>query len=168
MQFLDEADLLADRLAILKAPGELCAEGTPVALKKKMGTGFLVRVTFSEKPPAEQEPKSSLLLSSMRTVCSEASLKSGSTVVHGRAIYELNTKSPVQAEQMLLLLERKKASGQIVDYSIHNSSLEDVFQSLITAKDVLQESTQGGTLSSRGEESYYRVPKSLILQTGRN
>ena len=37
--FLDEADLLTDKMAILDAPGKLVAEGTPVALKHKSNFG---------------------------------------------------------------------------------------------------------------------------------
>jgi ABC-type multidrug transport system ATPase subunit len=44
--FLDEADLLADNIAILAAPGKLVAEGTPVALKSNLGQGYSVQVMF--------------------------------------------------------------------------------------------------------------------------
>ena len=37
IQFLDEADLLADHIAILAAPGKLIASGSPVSLKRDLG-----------------------------------------------------------------------------------------------------------------------------------
>ena len=45
-QFLDEADLLADEIAILAAPGKLVAHGPPVALKQTLGEGYAIHATF--------------------------------------------------------------------------------------------------------------------------
>ena len=47
LQFLDEADLLADNIAVLAAPGKLVANGTPVTLKTSLGEGYSVQVKFS-------------------------------------------------------------------------------------------------------------------------
>ncbi|KAL7420361.1 hypothetical protein Q5752_005331 [Cryptotrichosporon argae] len=40
--FLDEADYLADHVAILKQPGQLLALDSPVALKHKLGKGYTI------------------------------------------------------------------------------------------------------------------------------
>ena len=48
-QFLDEADLLADHIAILAAPGKVIASGTSVALKRDLGECYLIEVTFSSR-----------------------------------------------------------------------------------------------------------------------
>ena len=55
-QFLDEADLLADTIAVLAAPGKLVAHGTPVSLKSSLGEGYTVNVSFNVHP---QEKSSS-------------------------------------------------------------------------------------------------------------
>lgn len=43
---MDEADLLGDRVAIMKA-GTLCCVGTPFSLKKEYGKNFLLFFFFS-------------------------------------------------------------------------------------------------------------------------
>src|SRR4030088_2098311 len=53
-QFLDEADLLADQIVILDAPGKLVAQGTPVALKRELGKGYSLQVTFDAALDAEK------------------------------------------------------------------------------------------------------------------
>ena len=47
IQFLDEADLLADHIPILAAPGEVLAEGSRVALKCDLGEGYSVQISFA-------------------------------------------------------------------------------------------------------------------------
>jgi len=47
IQFLDEADLLADHIPILAAPGEVLAEGSRVALKCDLGEGYSVQISFT-------------------------------------------------------------------------------------------------------------------------
>ena len=68
-QFLDEADLLADTIAVLAAPGKLVAHGTPVSLKSSLGEGYTVNVSFNVHP---QEKSSSAhqgeLLGRIRTL----------------------------------------------------------------------------------------------------
>jgi ABC-2 type transport system ATP-binding protein len=56
-QYLEEADALADRVAVLAA-GRVIAEGTPGELKATVGTGTL-RVRVAE--PAEREPVAAVL-----------------------------------------------------------------------------------------------------------
>ena len=52
--FLDEADLLADHIAILAAPGKLVASGSPVALKTNLGQGYNIQVTFDSVKLSER------------------------------------------------------------------------------------------------------------------
>lgn len=47
IQFLDEANLLAEHIAILAAPGKVLVEGSPVALKHDLGKGYFMRVSFT-------------------------------------------------------------------------------------------------------------------------
>lgn len=140
-QFLDEADLLADRVAILRAPGELCAQGTPVALKNDLGAGFHIRVTLSKDHQHDWQKLANSLLDSLRSKCQDTSLRSMASIVHGRVEYDLNTSLSEQTELALSLLETEKAKGTIADYSVHNSSLDDVFQSLMTQEDVSEKAS---------------------------
>ncbi|CAA7265338.1 unnamed protein product [Cyclocybe aegerita] len=45
--FLDEADFLADQIAVLAAPGKLIVADTPVRLKSTMGEGYSVAIKFT-------------------------------------------------------------------------------------------------------------------------
>jgi ATP-binding cassette subfamily A (ABC1) protein 3 len=121
--FLDEADLLADDIAILAAPGKLVAEGTPVALKLDLGQGYSVQVTFdfsnfSEKdfphPPSE-------ILHRIRQVSPHCSMSLSSP---GQASYHLRSKDPVVVTKILQLLD-------IASYDVLGTSIEDIFLDLM-------------------------------------
>ena len=55
MQFLDEADLLGDHVAILAPPGKLVASDHPVALKARLGGGYSVHVSFTSAIDEEKD-----------------------------------------------------------------------------------------------------------------
>ncbi|KAG2043689.1 hypothetical protein BDR03DRAFT_978110 [Suillus americanus] len=71
--FLDEADLLADKIAILAAPGKLVAEGTPVALKSNLEQGYSVQVMFDSPDLAEKNLPTETL-DRIRQICPQCSI----------------------------------------------------------------------------------------------
>jgi ATP-binding cassette subfamily A (ABC1) protein 3 len=128
--FLDEADLLADDIAILAAPGKLVAEGTPVALKLDLGQGYSVQVTFdfsdfSEKdfphPPSE-------ILHRIRQVSPYCSMSLSSP---GQASYHLKSKDPVVVTKVLQLLDNEREALRVASYDVLGTSIEDIFLDLM-------------------------------------
>ncbi|KAG8699081.1 hypothetical protein FRC09_006845 [Ceratobasidium sp. 395] len=126
--FLDEADLLADEIAILAAPGKLLAQGSPVLLKSQLGEGYSVHVTRTKSAP----------LSSHHSIFS---------VIQAHAplagpddepeTYVLNTKDPSVVGQVLDALEAQKEELGIASYDVKGTTMETVFLKLLGAEDVV-------------------------------
>ena len=131
LQFLDEADLLADEIAVLAAPGKLVAHGSPVHLKSTLGEGYTVEVSFSsfgedEKwgtfvPPGE-------LMTRIRTLAPNTYVSSSGP---GHAAYHLKCKDSLTVRDVLQLVESVKGQFNIADYSVVATSIEDIFLGLM-------------------------------------
>ncbi|KAG1725891.1 uncharacterized protein EDB91DRAFT_1086964 [Suillus paluster] len=117
--FLDEADLLADNIAILAAPGKLVAEGTPVALKSNLGQGYSIQ----DFPKAPSET-----LDHIRQVCPRCSM---SLSAQNQASYHLKSKDSVVVEKVLQLLDKERKTLCIVSYDVLGTSIEDIFLDLM-------------------------------------
>lgn len=119
--YLDEADLLADHIAIL-SKGTLRAEGTSVGLKAKLGTGYRVSVHHDlGSAPAPEIEGVTRSVSVDRTTYSTPNC-----AVTGRLIDELESKS-------------------IHNYQVSGPTIEDVFLQL--AEEVALEEKSHGDLS---------------------
>jgi ATP-binding cassette, subfamily A (ABC1), member 3 len=119
---------LADKIAVLAAPGKLVAEGSPVALKSTLGQGYSVQVFFAESlkkewlgPPAE-------LIDRIRAIAPHASISSIST---HQASYHLKTKDSVTVEKVLQLLDDEKNTFHVASYDVLGTSIEDIFLGLM-------------------------------------
>ncbi|KAL2671475.1 hypothetical protein Neosp_014065 [[Neocosmospora] mangrovei] len=101
--FLDEADLLADRLAIL-SHGSLKASGTSVELKQTLGLGYRIHVYH---PPGSTEHQ-----------------------VYGDELHTKQNEEIVylsgSSENTCRLLRRLEADG-VTEYQVDGPTLEDVF-----------------------------------------
>ncbi|PGG98562.1 hypothetical protein GX51_06759 [Blastomyces parvus] len=101
--FLDEADLLADRIAIL-AHGSLKAEGTSVELKQRLGTGY--RVHLYSMPGVVQPP------------------------VYGDVLHANHEQGtvyyPGTSADTLMLLRRLEGDG-VKEYQVNGPTIEDAF-----------------------------------------
>ncbi|KAG9313874.1 P-loop containing nucleoside triphosphate hydrolase protein [Chiua virens] len=106
--FLDEADLLADHIAILAAPGKLVAEGSPVALKTNLGHGYSVQVTFDTKDGDEKDPANTSL--------------------------EVLDQHPIAVEKVLQLLDNEAGEYDIVSVDVLGTSIEDIFLDLMESE----------------------------------
>lgn len=128
--FLDEADLLADHIAILAAPGKLVAEGSPVALKTNLGQGYTIQVTFESNDLGEKDPASSSLevLDHVREVAPHCTL-SHSSPTH--AAYHLMSKDSVVVEKVLQLLDSEAGNYHIASVDVLGTSIEDIFLNLM-------------------------------------
>ncbi|PIL31191.1 ATP-binding cassette transporter [Ganoderma sinense ZZ0214-1] len=127
--FLDEADLLADEIAVLAAPGRLVAHGSPVKLKSTLGEGYTMKVTYqvlSENILAA----SSGLLKAIRSIAPDAY-----TSVAGPAevSFHLKTSDPEIVRQVLQIVEKEKSRYRIASYAVSATSIEDIFLDLMQA-----------------------------------
>jgi len=116
-QYLEEADQLADRIAVLDG-GRIVAEGTPDELKRLVPGGH-IRLRFADA--AALDTAAPLFDGSTRD---DAGL--ALTVQTGGAIGELRA-----------VLDRLDAAGAVVDdLSIHTPDLDDVFFALTGSKGI--------------------------------
>src|SRR6202042_240659 len=110
-QYLDEADQLADRIAVLDQ-GRLVAEGTPGELKRQV-PGSHVRLRFADG----------------------AMLDAAARVMHGSTVDEaaltLRVPSDGGMRSLRALLDRlDEHSIDVEEFSVHTPDLDDVFLSL--------------------------------------
>lgn len=145
MQFLDEADLLADDIAILAAPGKLVANGSPVSLKFNLGEGYTVHVTFEGvKSDEKADLASSLngLLESIRGLAPSAYTSSPSPT---QISYHLRTKDAQTVRRILQLLDQESITYGIISYDIQGTTMEDIFLKLMNKDSESQLSSSSGT-----------------------
>jgi ABC-2 type transport system ATP-binding protein len=114
-QHLDEADQLADRIAVIDG-GKIIAEGTPGQLKNSVGTGVL-RVRVREP---EERPEAKRILSRALGVAVEE--PSDPVALLARV------SEPGRAPGALAELPR--AGIAVADFSLGQPSLEEVFLAL--------------------------------------
>ncbi|KAI0370085.1 P-loop containing nucleoside triphosphate hydrolase protein [Pilatotrama ljubarskyi] len=129
--FLDEADLLADTIAVLAAPGKLVAHGTPVALKSTLGEGYTVNVSF--RPDETSAEKSTLghqteLLDRIRTI---APLTYTSSSAPNEVSYHLKLKDAAVVQEVLALVDDNRDAYGVASYAVMGTSIEDIFLGLM-------------------------------------
>jgi ABC-2 type transport system ATP-binding protein len=107
-QYLDEADQLADRIAVLDQ-GRIVAEGTPAELKSRMPGGHL-RLQFAD----------------LRVLRSAARLVPAGAVVPDQLTLHVPADGTVDALRNLLN-QLHEAALDVEQLSIHNPDLDDVF-----------------------------------------
>ncbi|XP_053674249.1 phospholipid-transporting ATPase ABCA3-like [Anopheles nili] len=137
--FMDEADVLGDRIAVL-CDGELRAVGTPFFLKKRFGTGY--RLVCVKRPTCQPDVITELLRQYLPDVAIESDVETELCIrlhEHHRAMFQ-----PALEE-----LERSIERCGISSYGIAFSTLEEVFMRLAnedTEKDELQPSVNDGSM----------------------
>src|ERR687895_1062414 len=114
-QYLDEADQLADRIAVIDH-GKVIAEGTPGELKASVGSGALhVRLRAPE-----QRPEAELVLS--QTLGISVHLESDPAALSARV------SDPERVTHALAELSRSGVS--LIDFALGQPSLDEVFLAL--------------------------------------
>lgn len=159
---MDEADLLADHIAILAAPGKLVAYGSPVALKRDLGEGYTVQVTFGLQVDGEKggvSPRSELL-ETIRAIAPQAHYSGPSPQ---QICYHLKTRNAIVVGNVLQLLDKEKAMYGITSYDVLGTSIEDIFLTLM-AKDEAQDVIQ---LEDTSKSEKSEVPAEMNLTNGR-
>ncbi|KAG9125344.1 hypothetical protein FRC07_008009 [Ceratobasidium sp. 392] len=124
--FLDEADLLADEIAILAAPGKLLAQGSPVSLKSQLGDGYTVHVTRTDSAPL------SLHHPVLSTIQAHAPLAAPDDEPNA---YILHSKDAQVVGEVLDTLEERKEELGIASYDVKGTTLETVFLKLLGTED---------------------------------
>jgi ATP-binding cassette subfamily A (ABC1) protein 3 len=143
VQFLDEADLLGDRVAVLAAPGKLLAEGPPVSLKSSLGEGYRIVVQSGQdlQPDAEQ----SVTTATHEDLLSIIQQHAPKTLITSLSIssitFALKTKDPNIVKEILVGLENEQKNGRIGGYEVNSTSLEDIFLDLMGKDRELHESS---------------------------
>ncbi len=127
-QYLDEADELADRMAVLD-DGRIVAEGTPEELKRLVPGGH-IRLRFADAPALDAAAR--LLGESARDEDALA----------------LTVPSDGGVDALRTVLDRlAKAHLEVDDLSIHTPDLDDVFFALTGKKDAT------GSVETKGNQS---------------
>ena len=130
-QFLDEADLLADNIAVLAAPGKLVACGSPVHLKSTLGEGYTVDIHFNVISRQEKDDNSTdsvELLERIRTLAPSTYVSSSAP---NHTAYHLKLKDPAAVRDVLQMVEDEKEQYNIATYSVLGTSIEDIFLNLM-------------------------------------
>lgn len=117
--FMDEADILGDRIAIM-AQGRIAAAGTPMFLKEQYGVGYLLSMVMMQQGSGQADAILSLVKAHVP-----------SAVVGTCVGAELSIRLPLDASPrfpaMLSALEGKMQALGIRSYGVTVSSVEDVF-----------------------------------------
>ncbi|KAJ7606783.1 hypothetical protein FB45DRAFT_847352 [Roridomyces roridus] len=164
--FLDEADLIADNIAILAAPGKLVALGSPVKLKRDLGEGYTVQVTL---PPSESPEKlgpPAELLQHIRTLAPQTHISLASP---HQPLYHLKSKDTEVVNRVLQMLEADMNKYNIVSYDVLGTSIEDIFLDLMQKDEMTKGITAGVEEEKSITPSSVSVdePNALNLATGR-
>lgn len=134
--FLDEADYLGDRVAVLQQPGKLLAYDTPVGLKTRPGAGFTVTVESAQADMA----------SIVRQLQDQTGVPFTYRVVQNGVLI-LDTGS-TDARDVQALAEALRSMPQDLQFQVGSTSLEDVFLELNTEKELSRPTTTVGDSSS--------------------
>lgn len=127
-QFLDEADLLADNIAILAAPGKLVASGSPVALKRDLGEGYTIQAVVRDAADVNAEN----ILEQVQSIAPSATMSmNGEAQVH----FHLRTKDNTKAQRVLELFESLVDQSLIISFDILGTTIEDIFLNLMDKND---------------------------------
>lgn len=131
---MDEADLLADHIAILAAPGKLVASGSPVALKRSLGEGYSIVTNFKHATSDSKASVSSReeLLARIQDIAPNVTATASS--LH-QVSYALKTKEDAIVQKVLHLFDSKKEKYDIQSYDILGTTIEDIFLDLMNKND---------------------------------
>uniref|UniRef100_A0A182PQD2 ABC transporter domain-containing protein n=1 Tax=Anopheles epiroticus TaxID=199890 RepID=A0A182PQD2_9DIPT len=139
--FMDEADVLGDRIAIM-CDGELRAVGTPFYLKKRFGAGY--RLVCVKRPNCKPEVVTNLLRRHVPDVVIESDIGTELSL-------RLHEQHRSKFQPALKELEQNVDQCGISSYGIALSTLEEVFMRLgsdTVNDEEYQQQTSNGTTSN--------------------
>ncbi|KAF9353916.1 ATP-binding cassette sub- A member 1 [Mortierella sp. AD094] len=123
---MEEADALGDKVAIMVS-GHLKAIGNTTRLKNKFGNGYRVEIALGGSVSSQKELEREMA-DAARSVMPESVLldQSGGVMVFGIPMQAINRMADLTAT-----LEKFQAQGKIKNWGIAQTSLEEVFLSLV-------------------------------------
>ncbi|KRW99021.1 P-loop containing nucleoside triphosphate hydrolase [Pseudocohnilembus persalinus] len=116
--FMDEADFLGDRIAII-GNGKLLCMGSPVFLKNKFGTGYNLCI-IKEDNMVESGP----IIGIVKQIIPEAKILSQ---VSAELQFQLSMNELPKFENLFTTLDENKQQLKIANYGISITSMEEVF-----------------------------------------
>jgi ABC-type multidrug transport system ATPase subunit len=140
--FMDEADVLADRIAIM-AHGKVRCAGTPLFLKQAYGVGYLL-VAAMEKSVATSESEAKKKQKEIETVLKSHIVNVGEVTIVGS---ELSARLPFDAPNLSTLfaeLEQKSTFLGITSFNVSVTTSEAIFLKVAKEADA-EKSASGGT-----------------------
>ncbi|XP_063703387.1 phospholipid-transporting ATPase ABCA1-like [Culicoides brevitarsis] len=150
--FMDEADILGDRIAIMNE-GALKAVGSPFYLKKRYGTGYRLVIA---KNKACETPKVTQLLQKYVT---DIEVK---TDIGSELSYQLYTKDSAIFKDMLKDLEENSEELKLNSYGISMATLEEVFMSIGTDEQKNGTAENGNGHIPNGHATVVDIEKKLV------
>jgi len=138
--FMDEADLLGDRIGIM-AKGQLVCMGTSLFLKSKYGVGYTFVVTMEENEPVSKKAVENVIVSNCGDKVS----------VLNNIGREMFFRIPMSASKsfpsMFRELESRKDEYKVQNYTVSATTLEEVFLKVGNEEDIIpgqKLGTEGG------------------------
>ncbi|KAH9930397.1 P-loop containing nucleoside triphosphate hydrolase protein [Epithele typhae] len=163
--FLDEADLLADDIAVLATPGKLVAHGTSISLKSTRGEGYKLRINFNAETVKTGIPESDVLQFVQRTAPAAYVTTTGPR----ERAFHLKTTDLHVVKQVLEDVDKEKARMQISSYSVSAASIEDIFLELMDAEDKnedLENTSKDNIVEAGGSAEHDGAHEGVELTTG--
>ncbi|XP_058536329.1 ATP-binding cassette sub-family A member 17-like isoform X1 [Ochotona princeps] len=152
--FMDEADLLGDRIAIM-AKGELQCCGSPLFLKQKYGSGYYI--TLLKTPQCNTEALSHLIYHHIPNAVLESS--AGEEI-----IFILPKESMHRFESLFNSLELQQTELGIASFGASVTTMEEVFIRVCTLADSTINALSSKRSSLRPHPMTSRVPVDRIKQ----
>ncbi len=119
----------------MAAPGKVVASGSPVALKRDLGEGYSVQVTFGSLSLGLDEGRlygysssSYDLLHGIRVIAPDTYVTKPSPTV---SVYHLKTRDSRIVGEVLHMLEQEEQQDRIQSYDILATTIEDIFLDLM-------------------------------------
>mmetsp|Transcript_142195 Transcript_142195/g.246108 ORF Transcript_142195/g.246108 Transcript_142195/m.246108 type:complete len:1392 (+) Transcript_142195:71-4246(+) len=131
--YLEEADLLADRKAVL-AKGKVKAIGTSKELKTQFGTGYHLRIMMPHSAPPNLADQVTELVQQLVTGATREKVAEVERTQSSDAPVELRYTLPYAAVDsfgpLFLALDARTEELQVLDFELAMTSLEEVFMAL--------------------------------------
>jgi ATP-binding cassette subfamily A (ABC1) protein 3 len=142
--FMDEADILGDRIAIM-ADGELRCAGSSLFLKNKYGVGYTLTISLSKVEPAT-------LAAIKRVVLSRVAEATVLSSVGAELSLRLPLHSASRFQSLFEQFDAEKAALGITAYGISVTTLEEVFMRVERGTADLQDQDQLDSLKQSTRE----------------
>lgn len=120
---LEEADVLCDRIGIMTR-GIMSSLGNSLSLKSRYGKGYRISINFL---PENKDMAHAYL----KSIVPEAEIH---TEFLGNIIYEM-PKNSVKISRLFTMMEKERYDHGIIEWSINQGSLEDVFLTIARTDD---------------------------------